>query len=231
MDITIRATAVAAAGLMLATASASLAAPAAGDTYVYRVVNAYNKEPLGELRYRLDKVEKGALTWTVTPSAAAVGSPRTEVQAPDGNWLRRPLDSHGVPVEYEFATPCPAYAHPLDLKKAWSLKVKASAPGAASRTVRVDGKVVGKERLRLPAGEFDTIVIQRTVYPGDGNAKLMDTRITEREWYAPALGLPVRLERNSGWRDVTQCGRSSAGCDARGDWSLAELIEARPANR
>jgi hypothetical protein len=206
-------------------------APAVGDVYVYRVVNKYNQDVRGELRFQIDKADANGTTVSVTPSGSDAGAARTHVYARDGNWLRHPLDSHGKPVEYVFATPFPAYACPLEADKKWSTRVKGTpADYNRARSVRVDGKVLRRERVRVPAGEFDAWVIRRTVYAGDSEMSLMETRITETEWYAPALRRTVRLERNSTWRDTSLCGRG-ANCDMRGDWSLIELIDTRAASR
>ena len=206
------------------------AAPAMGDTYVYSVVNKYSKEALGQLRFRVEKVEAESVTVSVTPSAPSAGAARTHVYAKGGNWLRHPMESHGKPVEYVFTSPYPAYVLPLEKGKSWSQRVQARVEGSQrGRSVRVDGRVLGNERVRVPAGEFDTIVIRRLVYTGDAENFMTETQVMETEWYAPELGRPVRFERNSGWLDTSQCGRGR-GCDFKGDWNMIELVEA-PAGR
>jgi hypothetical protein len=202
------------------------AAPVSGDAYVYRLVNGYNKEVVGQLRYQVDKVEAGSYAVSVSPDTAAGGVARTEVQTGDGNWLRRPLASHGRPVEYAFATVYPAYVFPLDDGKSWSVRVNATVPGATRpRSVRVDGTVLGRERIRVPAGEFDTIKVRRLVYAGDAQGFLLETKIVEFDWYAPALGRSVRSETRSAYIDNSQCS-FQAPCDIRGDWDVLELVNA-----
>jgi hypothetical protein len=206
-------------------------APAAGDTYLYRVVNAYSQEVLGQVQYQVSAVDAGRVTVLVSPDSAAAGAERTEAYTSDGNWLRATIESHGVPVEYEFAAPYPAFVFPLEPGKTWSLRVGASVPAmAVRRSVRVDGRVSGTERIRVPAGEFDTIRVRRLVYPGDeGHNHASETRITETDWYAPALGRAVRTERKSEWIDTSQCSQHG-GCDFRGSWEVIELVTA-PAKR
>ena len=220
-------TALVVAGAVSASPAAGAAESAVGDTYVYRIVNKYNKEPRGELRLRTQSAGDSITVEAAGPGAAA----HTHVYTREGNWLRYPLESRGKPVDYTFASPLPAYAFPLEVGKSWSAKVKASTPEESrARTVRVDGKVLRKERVKVPAGEFDAIVIQRTAYAGDASQAYSETRVRHTEWYAPALGRAVRLERVSDWRDISMCGRG-ARCDMRGDWDLYELTEARPAKR
>ncbi|MNC86813.1 hypothetical protein D3C83_24940 [compost metagenome] len=131
-----------------------------------------------------------------------------------------------MPVEYVFATAYPAYVFPLEPGKSWSVRVKATVPSLDEhRSVRVDAWVIGRERIRVPAGEFDTVKIRRAVYPGDSRFALMETQIFEFDWYAPALGRAVRTERRSNWLDLSQCGKDGM-CEFRGDWSIYELVEA-----
>jgi hypothetical protein len=200
------------------------AAPVSGDTYVYRLVNGYSKEIRGQLRYRVDNVASDSFIVAVTPDNAAAGVERTEIYTKEGNWLRRPIDSHGQKVEYQFASAYPAYAFPLEAGKSWSVRVNAAVPGMTGvRSVRVDGIVLGSERIRVPAGEFDTIKIRRLVYPADVEYSFSETQIVELEWYAPALGRAVRTETRSLYFDY----RFSRGnILQRGDWDVLELVDA-----
>ena len=94
--------------LMVASTVAAVAAPAVGDTYVYRVTNAYNNEVQGQVTYRVDKVDAGQVTLSATPDRPALGTPHTDILASDANWLRHPLINHDMPVEYTFSPPFPA---------------------------------------------------------------------------------------------------------------------------
>ncbi len=213
---------------MLAPASSAIGAerpPAVGDAYVYRLLNGYNKGIRGQLRYEVARVEAGDVTVRVVPDNPGAGLPRTEIVTREGNFLRRVLDSHDAWMEYEFATPYPAYVLPLEPGKSWSVRVNAVVPGLAKpRSVRVDGKVLGRERIRVPAGEFDTVKIRRAIYPGDGGQGLEETQISEMEWYAPALGRVVRIEKRSVWLDRNRC-IEERDCNFHGDWDVLELVE------
>lgn len=227
----VRAAAMAALTAMLSGTALAQTPPAAGDTYLYRLVNGYNKEDLAQIRYEVAKVEGGSVTLAVTPDKADGGVARTDVYTREGNWLRHPVENHGQAIEYVFATAYPAFVFPLDPGKSWSVRVPASvAASGERRSVRVDGRVMGAERIRVPAGEFDTVKIRRLVFPDDERFTLSETQITEFDWYAPALGRPVRTERRSEWLDTSQCGEDD-GCDFRGGWYVYELVEAKPAKR
>jgi len=200
------------------------ATPAAGDIAVYRVINAYNGEVRGEIRYRVDKVESASVVVSVSASSPYLGVPPTEVYTMEGNWLRHPVVNHDRPTDYDFAPPYPAYPFPLDIGKSWSMRVNATNPMTGQiRSVRVDGQVLGAERISTPAGTFDTIKIRRLVYAGDWEGPLRETQILQLDWYAPALGRSVRAESNSQWMDLSRCSRS--GCAVfRGDWDVLELV-------
>jgi len=165
---------------------------------------------------------------TDTPSA---GSPRTEVYASNGNWLRRALASHDQLREFEFARPLPVYVPPAGADGAWSARVDAVEPATGRRnSVRVDGEMRGNERITVPAGTFDTVKITRNTYVGDWETFMRETKIEETEWYAPALGRAVKSDSKSSWQDYSRCTRG--GCPwFRGDWNIVELMEVNTATR
>ena len=220
--------AAAGAAAVIATLEAG-AAPAAGDSYVYQLVSGYSKQVLGQVSYRVDKTDPSGVTVSVTPDRASAGAARTEIYTTEGNWLRQGVESHGSKVDYVFSTAYPAYVLPLAAGKSWSTRVNATVPGESKvRSVRVDGKVLGTERIRVAAGEFDVVKVQRLVYPGDPNFQQTETQITEIDWYAPALGRPVRTERRSRWEEPSRCGLSGP-CIFNGEWEVYELVSVRAA--
>ena len=155
--------------------------------------------------------------------ASASGSPACK----DGNWLRHPIINHDRHVDYEFTNPYPAYMFPLDTGKSWSVRVDAVNPATGRRnSVRIDGQVVGAERISVPAGAFDTIKIKRRVYAGDWNTFTFETNIYETEWYAPALGRAVRSETTSEYLDSSRGigGGGFGGPLQKGDWNVFELV-------
>lgn len=212
--------------------SSSGAFAAAGDSYVYRVVNGYNRETVGHVRQTdtpATTARGGVLA--VTVDTPALGTDRTEVYDAQGHWLRRPLDNHGRPVDYEFGIALPAVPAQTGSAQSWSTRVPAKVAGdTKDRSVRIDGRVLGEARIRVPAGEFDTLKIQRIVYAGDADFSITETRITEIDWYSPMLGRSVRTETRSGWRDLRGGCRRADQCDFRGDWFIFELAEVSRAN-
>jgi len=184
----------------------------------------------GTISYRVEKAEAGRVEVAVSTDTPGAGDARTEIYAPNGNWLRRALASHNQVVDYDFAPAYPAYPLPLEQGKSWSVRVSATNPATGkSNSVRVDGEVLGSERIVTPAGAFDTIKVRRRVYAGDWDGFLHETNIVEVDWYSPELGRAVRSERNSGWLDLS---RSPGGGGMlmrndqwmRGDWDVFELV-------
>lgn len=212
---------------MLAAGGAAGALAATGDAYVYRISNGYNSEVRGTISYRVGKVDADRIEVAVTTDTPSAGVARTEVYTREGNWLRHPLASHDQLRDYEFASALPVYAD----GGSWSVRVNAVDPATGKRSsVRVDGEVVGSERITVPAGTFDTVKIMRRIYAGDWDGFMRETQIVETDWYAPALGRPVKSDTKSSWQDMSRCSRG--GCPwFRGDWNIVELAEtsaARP---
>ena len=216
-----------AALVALAAQTAVAAAPAVGDTYVYRIINGYNNETRGQLTYRVDQADAGRIVMAITTDQSADELAIKEIYTPDGKWLRHPMLSHDRVVDYEYTPAFPSYDFPLETGKKWSNRVDAVIPeSGAKRSVRVDATVNGTEHIRVPAGEFDTIKISRSIYAGDAGFPLSETNIRQTEWYAPSLGRAVRVNISSGWNDISVGIRNSA---TRGDWNVFELVSATPA--
>jgi hypothetical protein len=188
-------------GFTLATVVVASILPAQADSYVYRVLNGYNREVVGHVRQAISPATTPqGRVFDVSVDTPALGLARTEIYTPQGQWLRRTIDNHGIPVEYVFsASALPAV--PATTETTWS--------------------------VRVPAGEFDTVKIGRAIYAGDADYFVSETRIVETDWYAPALGRSVRTETRSTWRDTRSgCRRIPSQCDFRGDWFIYELTEA-----
>ena len=78
--------------------TALAAGPAAGDVYVYRLVNGYNKETRGQLHYQVSKVDSDSTTVEVTPDTAEGGVQRTDVYTRSRATARRWSTSSHPPI-------------------------------------------------------------------------------------------------------------------------------------
>ena len=138
-------------------ATASTPALAVGDSWTYRVRDAYTSIERGTERFTVDRTSGGNVVLSVAP---ANGGEQTQVYDNQWNWLKRPATNL---QEFSYNPPYPAFNFPLAPGKTWQTRLNAtdSADGK-SYPVRVDGTVVGWERVKVPAGEFDTLKIRPT---------------------------------------------------------------------
>jgi len=199
---------------------AQVAAPAIqmGDEWKYSLHDGYTKLPGGMLEYRVTAVEGDA----VTVQLRQEGRESTQRYTRDWNWRERPMTNL---QNFRFEPAYPALPFPLAAGKTWQAYVKATDPatGRVNR-VRIDGKVLGWERVKVPAGEFDALVVQRVVYAGNHDHFLSEEKITEIDWYAPGAGGIIKHSSRSGHIDTR------LGCDRvcnqwiDGGWNVVELV-------
>ena len=210
------------AAFIIARASARTSAfAAAGDAYVYRISNGYNNEVRGKINYRVEKADADRVEVAVTTDTPSAGSARTEIYTKNGNWLRHPLASHDQLREFEFAKPLPVYVPPADAGNSWSVRVDAVEPATGRRnSVRVDGEVA-RQRTHHGAGRHLRHDQDRAPHLCGRLGRRSCAKPTSKntDWYAPALGRPVKIDSKSSWQDMSRCMRG--GCPwFRGDWNI-----------
>lgn len=180
---------------------AEIAAPQLrpGVSWRYAVADGFTRIPRGTVEYRVRTVESN----TVTVDVIGNGQEGIELYARDGNWLRRPATNM---QEFVYNPPYRAFDFPLVAGKRWFAKTSATDP-ADGRTfpVTIEGRVLGWERIKVPAGEFDTVKVKRMVYLnffrlGDRGQSV----IQETDWYAPAIDLVARRETTSQYLRLAQ---------------------------
>jgi hypothetical protein len=168
------------AGAVLPVA-AQVAAPALkpGDTWSYRGIDNYNRQVTG--------------TWTREVTAAGPGGVRVATRGADGSFddlFRAPGElASGVLNDRARGTMEPAFQlapFPLAEGRSWSQKVIRTDPVTREkREMLVRGRVHGWETVKVPAGEFKALKVERTMYLGDYDTFRGITQRTETEWYAP----------------------------------------------
>jgi hypothetical protein len=93
---------------------------------------------------------------------------------------------------------------PLMEGKTWSQSVRRTDPSTGTeRTVTVRGRVIGWETVKVPAGEFRALKIERAMGLGDHGTFRTETRRLEYEWYVPELKSAARIEIWEEYWDVT----------------------------
>jgi hypothetical protein len=205
-----------------------------GDTWRYAVRDAFTDLPRGEVEYQVTRVEGD----TVTVEVRSGDRTSIELYTRTGNWLRRPATNM---QEFSYSPPYEALAFPLAPGKKWKARSVATDPADGRKfPVTINGAVLGWERIRVPAGEFDALKVRRYVFLDYWRSKVRgQSIIREDEWYAPSLGKIAKRETTSRYLD----GRFAQANDGivltrdRGDdgpryvqddWLLYELVSAAP---
>jgi hypothetical protein len=199
---------------------AKVAAPdiRTGDEWKYSFHDGYTKLPRGTLEYRVTVVEADA----VTVQLRHEGRESMQRYTRDWNWRERPMTNL---QNFRYDPAYTALPFPLEAGKTWRAYVKATDPatGRVNR-VRIDGKILGWERVKVPAGEFDALTVQRVVYAGNHDHFLSEEYITEIDWYSPGAGGIVKHSSRSGHLDTR------LGCDRicnqwiDSGWNVVELV-------
>jgi len=148
------------------------------------------------------------------------------VYAPGWNGLAHPLTNL---QRFSYAPAFPAFVYPLVPGKSWYTVVDATDAITKQRyKVHTQGKVLGWERIRVPAGEFDALKVRRYVFAGNSDAVKTQEEIAETDWYVPALRRTARTEGNSQHFDNSRGGGGDGGGEyplrIRGDWLISELV-------
>jgi hypothetical protein len=193
-----------------------------GDFWEYEVRDAYTGLPRGLHKYEVSVVDANRVVVDVTRDGQRVDP---EVYSPGWNGLEHPLTNL---QRFRYDPAFPAYVYPLAPGKSWYTIVNATDP-VTRKTYRVHtrGKVVGWERITVPAGQFDALKIQRYVFAGNADAVKTQESIAETDWYVPALRRVARTQASSEHFDNSRGGGDGAGeypMRVRGDWLIAELV-------
>jgi hypothetical protein len=186
----------AAAALAAACTAAPLAgfaqsapAPAfgAGETWTYRGISNYNHLPIGEVTREASAA--GNEIRVVTRSANAE---QTAGFARPGFLASGPLNDRASGA----LTPAlELMPFPLEPGKRWTQTVKRQDPLSGEvRDVRVEGRVIGWETVRVPAGEFRALKVERRLWLGDWDQFRGETWRAETEWYVPEVKGPVKVQ-------------------------------------
>ena len=181
------------------TAEVAAPQPQPGTVWRYAVSNGFTHIAQGTIEYRVSDVSADVVKVDVSTDRQQ----SVELYARDGNWLRRPATNMQV---FDYTPAYRAFDFPLAAGKRWKAFGMAKDPAdGRSFPVRIEGHVLGWERVKVPAGEFDTLKIRRYLFldywaQGDrGQSVIMET-----DWYAPALNQVARRETTSQYLKLAQ---------------------------
>jgi hypothetical protein len=139
---------------------------------------------------RVTAVGNGRINATVEEG----GLEQTQVYDGNWNWIERP--GTNLPYVFRYDPAYQALAFPLVPGKEWHERLVATSLRDGRRfPVSIVGTVIGWERVRVPAGEFDAIHVKRIVYFDYFEQMVRgQSQAIEHEWYAPAAKQLVRRE-------------------------------------
>ena len=189
-------------------ASAAAPAVAVGDNWTYRVRDAFTGLERGSQNYRV--TDSGGDRIRVAVSREGAVGDEIQVFDREWNWLKHPA-THLQSFEYNPAYP--AFAFPLAPGKTWRARLTATDPVDGRRfPLTVDGAVIGWERIKVPAGEFDALKIKRVVFFDYLEHTVRGrSEILEYEWYAPVVKQAVRREASAMYLSYLYGGGGSTG--------------------
>jgi hypothetical protein len=192
-----------------------------GNYWEYAVRDGYTGLPRGLYRYTVNQADASSVVLDVTHDGELVD---TQIYTPDLKGLEHPLRNI---QRFRYSPPYPEYAFPLYPGQHWRTIVNSTDP-ATGRSYRthVHVTVTGWRRIRVPAGEFDALEVQRQVYAGNMEYFKLQEEITETDWYAPSIGFAVVSAGASSHIDTSRSGgrRGVEALRVRGDWLIAELV-------
>lgn len=210
---------------MPANAPASVVSPAVsvGDYWEYAVRDGYTQLPRGNYRYEVTRTDDQGVIVQLTHEGLLMD---TLVYAPGWNGRELPLTNT---QRFRYEPTYPAYDYPLAPGKTWRRIVR-STDVTTGRTynTHVLAKVLGWERVSVPAGEFDALKIARQVFAGNSEGFTSQEEIEETDWYVPGVRRAVRMQSRSQHFDTSRGGGDEGGGEypmrIRGDFLIGELI-------
>lgn len=161
-----------------------------GDEWTYSVRDGFTGLDRGSQRYRV--TEAGSDRIVIAVSREGAGD-EIHVYDRQWNWLRRPATNLQA---FAYSPAYQAFAFPLAAGRTWKARLTATDPADGRRfPLTIDGAVLGWERVKVPAGEFDALKVRRYVFFDYWEHTVRGrSEIVEHEWYAPAVKQAVRRE-------------------------------------
>ncbi|MES2561617.1 MAG: hypothetical protein V4637_02720 [Pseudomonadota bacterium] len=206
-----------------ANAPPSVSAPQVktGDYWDYTVRDGYTGLPRGIYRYQVASVDAERVTVHLIHEGRLLD---TLIYAPGWNGRELPLTNT---QRFRYEPTYVAYSYPLAPGKTWYTVVRATDVQTGRRfNTHVKGRVLGWERISVPAGQFDALKIQREVFAGNMEGWKTQEEITEIDWYVPSARRAVRTQANSHHFDTSRGGSDGGGEypeRVRGDFLISEL--------
>lgn len=172
--------------------AADVAAPTltAGDTWTYRHIDGYNKLAVGTVTSIVQT--SGARDIRLVTSSTA-GTTQSESTYSGPGLLASGILS--ARAEGKMNPPLKLTPYPLREGEKWTQHVvRSDAMSKEPRSMEIRGKVIGWETVKVPAGEFRALRIERWINLADYDAFRGPTWRWEIEWYSPDVKGPVKVQ-------------------------------------
>lgn len=190
-----------------------------GMRWTYRGSEGFRAPLIWDETHEVTAVESDGIHVRVTYEGARVHGVREEILAAPG------LVKQGALMDIEtrrFGTPLERFRFPLASGETWNQWVDnynamLRRQGQINRYVQVDGW----ERVATPAGTFDAIRMRVLMRLDDDEFWRYPTMCNYVIWWAPAVGAPVREEKDAEYREKGE--DLNGGGNIRAQHTLLEL--------
>jgi len=198
--------------------------PAVGARWTYRGREGFRAPLIWEETHEVTAASAAGITVRVTAKGGWLDIQRQETFVAPG------VVRAGALMDIEtrrFATPLERFRFPLAPGQSWNQWVDnynetTKREGTINRYVRVGGW----EKVSTPAGEFDAIRMRVLMRLDDDEFWRYPTTCNYVIWYAPAVGAPVREEKEA---EYLERGDTLDGMGAiRAQHTLLELVSYTP---
>lgn len=172
--------------------AADVAAPVlqAGDTWTYRHIDGYNHLDVGTVSSVVEAAGPNGVRLVTRSVNGMVNFESTYAgpgQLASGTLSERAAGAMNPPLELT--------RYPLREGERWAQNVvRDDVMSREKRETAMRVKVVGWETVKVPAGEFRALLIERAFDLADYDPFRGPTLRYEKEWYAPEVKGTVKLE-------------------------------------
>lgn len=172
--------------------AADVAAPAltAGDSWTYRHIDEYNHLDVGTVSRSVVSADARNIRFVSRSADGAVVDER--MLSGPGMVVSGMLSAR---AEGALQPALQMTPYPLREGEKWTQHVvRTDALSKEQRPMEIRGKVIGWETVKVPAGEFRALRIERWINLADYDAFRGPTWRWETEWYSPDVNGPVKVE-------------------------------------
>jgi hypothetical protein len=186
-----------------------------GDTWTFEARNGYNKNLLATYSSEVTGVSDSGIATRLTDNKAGTVTGEKFTR----NW--NPISAEWPTTQVnEFSPAYPEFPDRFEPGYKWqgNTVCRNLATGREMK-MTTRGTVIGREHIRVPAGDFDAVKISRETVLDDAEFWRHRTHVVDYEWYVPELGRAVKRETHSSFFENT----GMHPVEHAGDWTVYQL--------